>query len=877
MLTPIITTKLYKPAPPPDLVLRPRLFKILRTSTAKLTLISAPAGFGKTTLVTQWLAESDQPSAWLSLDKEDADSARFLRYLISAIQTIEPHLGDAVLAMLQSPQTPPPEAILPGLLNEIATVEDDFILVLDDYHLANTTSIDNILEFLLKHLPPQMRFVITTREDPNLPLARLRARREMIEFRAHDLRFTVDEATDFLNELMGLSLKTEDIAALEARTEGWIAGLQLAAISLQSADDIQQFIESFTGSHQFVMDYLLEEVLHQQPAAVQTFLLQTAILDRFCIGLCEAVLADDKINIPEIIHYLNQANLFIVPLDNQRHWYRYHHLFSDLLRQRVLADPAIDIAELHQLASEWYEAENEELEAFQHAVAANDIERATRLVEGGGMPLHFRGAIYPVINWLTSLPTATLENNPTLYMMYIANLVMLGKPEALIEEKLQFAEQLLKDHPDSPATRDFIGQIAANRAMLAIPKNDIQTIHEQSQQALELLHPANLSFRTITTWTLGLAYQISGERQAAIEVYTEAIRVSQASGNIMSTLAAATGLGQTFEAQTQFNQALETQQLVIDIAGQPPWPMACEAYLGMARIYYAWNDIVTARQYGDLGLYLAQQLPNVDSPISAYLLLAKIDRAQGNLEAASKLLVQAEQFAHQTNFQHRLPEIAEEQVRLSLLQGDYATAMELVETYTIPYAAVRLHIALGNFAEANELLTDLRITADQQNWIDAQLKTMILQALAWQTQKDTDQALQVLSAIFKHTQLSGECRLFLDEGLPIAQLLAEALVKGIMPNYVKQLLSVFEAEHASANDTEDDWSFAASQFLVEPLTERELEILRLIAQGYSNRDISEQLFLALSTVKGHNRNIFGKLQVQNRTEALARAHELGLI
>src|SRR6184192_1195564 len=416
MPTPILATKLYLPRLRPHVVIRPRLLERLNEGLhRKLTLIAAPAGFGKTTLVSEWVEGIERPrarTAWLSLDEGDNDPARFLTYLVAALQTIAATIGQGVLGMLQSPQPPPPETILTALLNDLTTIRDHFVLVLDDYHVIEAKPVDQALTYLVDHLPPQMHLVIATREDPPLPLARLRVGGHLTEVRAVDLRFTPSEAAAFLTQVMGLPLSAQDIAALERRTEGWIAGLQLAAISLQGQQDATSFITSFTGSHHFVLDYLVEEVLGQQPERVQTFLLRTSILDRLCGPLCDAVLIDPAISGRETLEYLERANLFIVPLDNERRWYRYHQLFADLLRQRLnqitttsTGDGRDGVAELHMRASQWFEDNGLEIEAFHHAVAANDVERAERLIEGKGIPLHFRGAVTALLDWLESLPT----------------------------------------------------------------------------------------------------------------------------------------------------------------------------------------------------------------------------------------------------------------------------------------------------------------------------------------------------------------------------------------------------------------------------------------------------------------------------------------
>jgi LuxR family transcriptional regulator, maltose regulon positive regulatory protein len=388
----LLATKLYIPPPRPNIVRRPRLIARLNAGLdRKLTLLSAPAGFGKTTLLSDWIAGCGRQSAWLSLDSGDNDPARFLAYLVVALQTIEASIGAGMLGALRSSQLPPLEPILTALLNDLTTLSDPFILVLDDYHVLDAQPVDQALTFLLEHLPPQIHLVIATREDPHLPLARLRAGGHLTELRAADLRFTASEAAAFLNQAMGLSLSAADVAALETCTEGWVAGLQLAAISLQGHPNPARFITEFTGSHRFVMDYLAEEVLRLQPEHIQAFLLRTSILDRLCGPLCDAVLLAPSGSGRATLEYLERANLFIVPLDHERRWYRYHHLFAELLQQRLeqslASSPADtgqvderqgDVAQIHQRASVWYEEQGLELEAFQHAAAAQDVDRATR-------------------------------------------------------------------------------------------------------------------------------------------------------------------------------------------------------------------------------------------------------------------------------------------------------------------------------------------------------------------------------------------------------------------------------------------------------------------------------------------------------------------
>ncbi len=887
----LLRTKLYAPQKRPNLVPRLRLIERLNESFQlghKLTLISAPAGFGKTTLVSEWVHQNVEvrrkkeegkksfPSqiAWLSLDEGDNDPTRFLAYFIAALQTIAPKLGEGVLAGLQSPQPPPIESILTNLLNEIATIPDKFILVLDDYHLIEATPIDNALVFLLQHLPPQKHLVITTREDPNLPLARYRARSQLTELRAADLRFTPSEAAVFLNQVMGLNLSAEDVAALESRTEGWIAGLQLAALAiqghlaLQDDKDSASFIKSFTGSHRFVMDYLVEEVLHQLPADVQTFLLRTSILERMCGPLCDVVVGRES---QEILEYLEQANLFIVPLDNERRWYRYHHLFADLLRQRL--QQSGDMDELHKRASQWYEDTNLEIEAFHHATAANDIERAERLIEGKGMPLHFRGAVRPVLNWLGSLPKSVLDAWPSLWTSYASVLLVTGQV-ASVEEKLQAAEAALQGVTPDAKIRDLIGRIAAIRATAAANRNEVETIISQSRRALDYLHPDNLAFRTSTVWKLGFAYHLRGDRVAAKKSYAEVISIGQASGNRVFTLLATVSLGMLQEADNQLHPAAETYRRVLQHLGDQPLPFACEAHLGLARVNYEWNNLTTAQQHAERSVELARQVENNDRFIASEIFLARVKLAQGDVAEATTILTEAEQAARRHNFEQQLAEITAVKILALLQQGNLAAAANLAQEHELPLSQARVHLAQDNSAAALEVLEPVRQQAEAREWQDERLKVMVLQAVAQQAQGETAQAMQLFGEALAMAQPGGFIRLFVDEGRPLAQLLAAAAARGIMPNYVGKLRAAFADEQKSGDGLP---SAPPDQQLIEPLSERELEVLELVAEGLTNREIGEQLFLALDTVKGHNRRIFAKLQVQRRTEAVVRARELGLL
>jgi LuxR family transcriptional regulator, maltose regulon positive regulatory protein len=878
MSLPLLLTKLYIPPPRPKIVPRPILVERLNEGLQrKLTLISASAGSGKTTLLSQWVAGCGLPVAWLSLDERDNDPARFITYLVKALQTIQVGIGEGLLAALQSPQPLQIETILTTLLNEITTITHNFVFVLDDYHAVDSKPVDEALAFLLKHFPPQMHLVIATREDPSLPLSRLRARGQLTELRLADLRFTPAEVADFLNRVMSLDLSAEDIAALEARTEGWIAGLQLAALSMQGNPDTASFIQSFTGSHHFVLDYLMEEVLQQQPESIQTFLLRTSILDRMCGPLCEAVLRLPPDAGQDTLAVLERTNLFIVPLDDERRWYRYHHLFNDLLRKRLGQSLAAEgIAGLHIHASQWYENNDLMLEAFRHAAAANDIERAVRLMESKKMPVHLRGTATAILSWLESLPRSVMDARPGLWVRSATSELMAGQATG-VEEKLHAAEaavaaSLQGAEPDEK-TRDLIGQIAAIRATLALIRHHPEATIIQAGRALEYLHPDNLPFRSRATWSLGFTYKLQGKLAAARQAYTEAIR--QASGNIYYTVLTSTGLGELQESENQLYQAAETYRHSIQLLSDQGTPNASEEYIGLARIYYEWNELDTAEQYAQQSLQWAKLYDHtIDRFILCEVLLARLKLARGDVSKAATMLAETEQSVRQHNFVQPIADVASAQVLTLLRQGNVAAATRLVQTHDLPISQARVHLVQGDPSAALAVLEPLCLQMEAKGWVDEQLKVMVLQSVALHSHGEKDQAMQVLTEALALAEPGGCIRLFVDEGAPMAKLLSEAAAQGIRPGYIHKLLAAFEAE---TKVDQPPASIPGPPELLEPISPRELEVLRLIAQGLSNQEICQRLFLALDTVKGHNRRIFDKLQVQRRTEAIARARELGLL
>ncbi|MBN2500819.1 MAG: hypothetical protein JXB38_08585 [Anaerolineales bacterium] len=877
----LLKTKLYIPPPKPKDIHRPLLINRLNEGLdLKLSLISAPAGFGKTTLVSSWAAVCNRPVAWLSLNEMDNDPINFLIYLIAAIQTTNKFFGEQALPMLQSPQPPSLESIATTIVNEMSSLKEKIILVLDDYHIIDAKPVDRILSYLLSNMPPQLHLVISTREDPNLPLAGLRAQRLLNEMRAEDLRFSQREASEFLKETMGLNIAPDDISALEARTEGWIAGIQLAAISMRGYQDIPQFIKSFTGSHHYVMDYLVEEVLQQQPEAIKNFLFSTSILDRMCGPLCEAVILGENGSGQKILEILERANLFVVPLDNERQWYRYHHLFSDLLRHRLVKNFALQAEDkekyingLHIRASKWHEENGLAFEAFQHAAAGHDVQRAQWLIEGKKIPRHFSGTVTAILKWLGSLPETEFYDRPSLWLLY-ASLLLINGQTLGVEEKLQFAENALKSDKQDSKSRMIIGRIASARATLALTRYDTTAMIAESLRALKYLPPENLSLRSSANWTLGYGYLFQGDRSSANKFFTEAISLSQTSGDIFTEILATIGLGAVLEGENLLYQAVETYQRVLQLTSEQPLQIVNEAHLGLARILYQWNDLKAAEEQGRLSLKLALDYDKViDRFIISEIFLARLKLAKGDVEGAAVILEKASRTARQKNFTHRIPEIAAVQVLTSLAQGNLSDAAYLAKKYELPISQARVHLAQGDISTALEVLGRWHQQVEEKDLKDEQLKVLILQAVAHLLGGDKDQAMQLLSDALVLAEPGGFVRIFVDEGLPMAELLSEASTQGMMPGYISKLLAAFEAEEQKLAAE----SSPSSQPLIEPLSKRELEILNLIAQGLSNREISERLFLALSSVKGHNRNIFGKLGVHRRTEAVARARELGLL
>jgi LuxR family maltose regulon positive regulatory protein len=910
MPAPVLATNLYIPPPRPNAVPRPRLIERLNEGLRagrKLVLISAPAGFGKTTLISEWIAtltSAPSPtgrgrSAWLSLDEGDSDLSRFLLYFVAAVQTLAPDFGQGLLAALQSSQ-PPTDALLATLLNELAAIPDRFILVLDDYHTLDCKPIDEALTFLLDHLPPQMQVVITTREDPQLPLARLRARGQLIELRAVDLRFTTSEAAEFLNHSMGLHLSADDIAALETRTEGWIAGLQLAALSMQGRGDATSFIGSFTGSHHFVLDYLLEEVLQQQSADIQTFLLRTSILDRLCGSLCEAVLLDAASG-QATLEYLERANLFIVPLDNERQWYRYHRLFADLLRQR-LQQATSSVAEYHLRASEWYEANGYMAEAFHHAIAAKSFARAADVAERAWQSMDDTFQTGAWLGWIKQLPEEVIRTRPVLCTQIGMAFMDAGEPEAS-ERRLRDAERWLEGSLEGMVVVEeaLLGavpaMIAMARAYNAQVQGDLAATVKYAELALQLIPEDDIFRRAQATVQLNLIHWANGDLEAARRTMDDWMNSMQQLGNSVFVVASAFAVADILIAQGRLREAVRTYQQSLqlaDEAGPEAQSITAHHHLGLALLYHEMGDEEAYAQHWQTADQLGLRTTLVDWSYRWCVAQARLKQDAGDFDAALELLDEAKR-VYVKNPVPDLRPVEALKAQVYLKQGrlakaqDWARERGLSADDDLSYLHEFEHLTLARvlvdehqITQALSLLDRLLHAAEASKRAGSVIEISIVQALAHRAEGNTPAALAALDRALTLAEPEGYVRIFVGEGESLRLLIADYRVligkqgnregQGLI-GYADKLLAAFKQTTVVSQSKIQNQNLE----IFEPLSPRELEVLQLIAQGLSNQEIADRLFLALSTVKGHTRVIFDKLQVQRRTEAVARAHELGLL
>ncbi|NUQ86195.1 MAG: tetratricopeptide repeat protein, partial [Anaerolineales bacterium] len=640
----LLAAKLHFPEVRSNLVPRPRLMAILEKGMCgPLTLISAPAGSGKTTLMGGWHANSENrvPVAWLSLEPADNDPLRFLTYLTASVESASPSLTHSITPLLQSPQPPPPDVIVPSLLEVLSALDGDLILAMDDYHVIANVVIHEILNNILAHLPPALHLVILTRADPPLPLARLRANNALTEIRAHDLRFTLDEAASFLSKTMGLSLTREQVASLEARTEGWIAGLQLAALSMQRRGDVDDFVAAFAGSNRFVVDYLIEEVLSLQSEKTRDFLLKTSILERMNASLCNALTGESDGQ--SMLEELERANLFVINLGSDRQWYRYHHLFADVLHQRLMQSHPEDVAELHIRASAWLEQNDLLQEALHHALEGRDMERAGRLAEAGNYEMLKRGELVAMLGWLDRVKEL-VPHRPRLCLDKAWALMLTGQMEE-VETLLERAEELLNDGYAGEDADYLHGSLASIRCYIAARNGDFARALTLGEKALKIMPETIHGMRSVVYLAMGGANILKGDSAAVVHCMREATRLGILGGNVHSAVTAVSTLASQWMIQGELHRAEETFQEALPLALQPngqALPIAARVYSGLSRLYYEWNRLDEAQDYAQRGFELGQKWGNVNTLVTAYVMLARIKQARGDFHGADESLRAAE-------------------------------------------------------------------------------------------------------------------------------------------------------------------------------------------------------------------------------------------
>ena len=878
----LLTTKLYFPPARANLVPRPRLIERLKTGLqGPLTLISAPAGSGKTTLMSAWRTGPGHnvPTAWLSLDVLDNDPARFLLYLTAALGTVTPGLAASTALLLHSSELPSLDTIQVSFIQELNAFTSDLVVALDDYHVIANPEIHAILDFLLSHLPPSTHLVILTRSDPPLPIARLRVRNQLVEIRAEHLRFTAPETAAFLHGMGAYQLTEPQLAALEGRTEGWIAGLQLAALSMQGLDDIGNFISTFTGSHHYIVDYLVNEVLDRQPEPVRIFLMQTSILARLDVSLCNAVTG--RTDSREMLKSLEQANLFLIPLDNERRWYRYHHLFADVLHSYLGQTQPEHIPALHHRAAEWFENNGFLEDAISHALAGGDKERAGRLAELNNSRQLMRGELVALSGMLKRVEELIPER-PWLCIDKAWMLMLTGQPQD-VESFLQQAERLISTRSEDSATQLMRGNITAIRCYMAVRNGDASLCFELCQKAIEILSENDPGVLGVVYLARGGANILRGNFPAAIQSLLEASRLGMLARNVSVAVTATSTVANLWMSQGQLHQSEKVYRETLPLALQPDGqvlPSAARVYSGLSRLYYEWNDLDTAQEYAQIAFDFGQKWGNTDTLVSAHVLLARLKQARRDEHGAEESMRAAEALMQTRQLTPTGPGWVEmSRVWLWLAQGNLDACDRWVRAHgsiSINKPAVDegerlilacILLAQGDHTSALEFFAQLLLENEPAGHWGTVIELLVFQAIAFQQKGEISTALKTLARALTLAEPEGYTRVFLDQGTPVKELLRKMKDEsGRMKTYIHRLLAGFDAFSASP-----------PQPLIDPLSARELEVLRLLAAGKSNRQIASELVVAIGTVKRHINNIFGKLDAGSRTQCVARARELHLL
>jgi LuxR family maltose regulon positive regulatory protein len=935
MTTPLLKTKLYIPPARSDLVPRPRLIERLDEGLrlgCKLTLISAPAGFGKTTLLSEWIAGCGARArvAWLSLDEGDNDVARFWSYAIAALQTLEPEIGQTALGALQAAQAQPPplEPLLISLTNDITALglgERPTILALDDYHVLEAEAIHESLDYLLDHLPPALRLVIASREDPPLALPLLRGRGQLNEIRAADLRFTPAETTEFLSAVMGLRLSANDIAALENRTEGWVVGLQMAALSLRGQTDPEahDFVSAFTGDDRYVADYLLEQILHRQTPDIQRFLMQTSILDRLCGPLCDAVLAGQGMSpdspfadSKEVLAYLERAGLFVMPLDNRRHWYRYHHLFADLLRSRLQATSAlispaegegVEVAGLHLRASAWYEGEGLIAEAMDHALAAADYVRAAHLIERYYKETVWFGEFTLILKWLDALPKALVRSRPFLCLMYGALLGACSAEHA--EEWLQAAEeawdaqtQPLNGSAGPPSASDrevLVANVLDIRATIANARGaSSEEVIALTRQALEVSPESMPSLRASMFQRLGWCYLNLGDESAADRFFRRSKELGEIAGHHGNTVNAtcgqaviAWGHGRLHEAVAICRETLQSVVEPLERSGRR-LPAAGNLYIILGRILLELYELTEAESMLSKGVELAELTLRSGDLLDGYHALACLRCIERDFEGAFAWMEKAERtctwalegaralwariwlWRAQAEMDRHYLDLALGWARERNLESPAGNEWEL---QSLAQATIAGYRAYGepDLAPLLGVLGEQLRLAEAADRDDQMIYMLVLEALARQAMGQMDQAMALLERALALAATHGFVMTFLCHGAPMEALLREAVARGIAVAYAGKLLAASTGETVALPRSLAH--HPPQQPLLEPLTEREQEVLRLLVSSLTGPQIADELLISIGTFRTHTKSIYSKLGVHGRIEAVERARDLGLV
>jgi len=904
MSFPLLMTKFNIPPDNPRLVRRERLFRLLDESFQSghlLSLICAPAGYGKTTLMSQWVhRQKDSTSKlvgasrqifWLTLDQGDNDLARFISYLVGCLQHIQAGLGQAVLGALQNTRSTPPPVLATLLINDLSMLGEPSVLILEDYHTINIQYIHDFMSYLVDHMPAQMHLVIISRGDPPLPLARLRARGQLTEIRQSDLAMTQAELYEFLVQLMNLDLSAEQLQVLESKTEGWVAGLHLAMLSLQHAENIPAFIQSFSGEHDYIVDYLTGEVLEEQDEMTRDFLLQTSILKQLSAPLCEAVTGLPQVG--QILEKLVDANLFIIPLDYRGEWYRYHALFADLLRKRLNQADKDILLILHHRAGQWYAQNGMQDQAIEHFLEGKDYDGAACLIEENAERILMHGQTATFLRWLEAFPIDQLNTHPVLVVYQGVAMMLLGK---IPEVPLTLLQEIASSTPK------FQGEANTLQALYSVMQGNALEVIRLSEYALQQL-PAERGFlRLLAADSLAMGHTLRGDLSSAVQAFERVVEIAQKAGNVIMMLIGLANLAGLHYQQGHLRQAWDSYQYVLNISkeklGGYSQPMG-RALLGMGELAREWNDFDGAYRNLSEAAEMFKMFIDIGLPI-VDLSIARIYLSQGKFNKVQMLLENARQHSiatKATTLDDNLTQLMQVRVWIALGELDRAeqwavsrglldkplgdistlaagsvTAFELLQGEYL--ALVRLFLAQQESKKALEILEPLLLYNENRSQLRRVIEVLVLQAISYQQLGGGESARQTFFKALTLAEPEGYIRTFLDEGQPVAQLLTLAIASGHTPTYAKNLLAALTGQRLLSPTLHK--KAGPDRGLVEPLSERELDVLGLIADGLTNQEIALRLHISLSTVKGHTTNIYGKLGVKSRIQAVAQAQSLGL-